>query len=221
MIKIYWLEYSFFDHPWKYSLILYTSWCNLKCYKCHNRLLSGWDYWDIGETKWVETSDYYKELDWDELILAINSWMIDMVILCWWEVLLYSVDEIKRFVDYIKSINNKLLIRIDTNWTFPKKVEELVKRWEIDWFAIDIKWPYWNNNYYSKIWEVMWIPIEKLEDYCKKIIQSIYLSKDLEYSIYRTVSYPIINDSSYFDEIKLYVKENLHKHHSFNVFKNV
>ena len=44
MLTFYWLDFTTKDHPGLYSLVLYTSWCNFRCYGCHNRTLAGWDY---------------------------------------------------------------------------------------------------------------------------------------------------------------------------------
>lgn len=224
MIKIYWLECSYYDHPWKYSLILYTSWCNFRCYSCHNRTLSWRDYIDQKnkiDIKYLDFKDYYKEILDDELKMAIKNKMLDMVILCWWEFLIFKIEQIKEFIDYIKSLNSNVLIRVDTNGSFPEKVSELINRWKVDGFAIDIKWPYWNYNYYDTISKIIWIPLSIAWKVFERITESLNLSKILPYTIYRTVSYPIVKDISYFNEIKQYVQYNLKKPHSFNTFINL
>lgn len=225
MIKVYWLEYTYYDHPGKYSLVLYTSGCNLRCFGCHNRTLSGRNYENenietlkSGNIIHVNVDNYHKQISQEELKMSINNWMLDMVILCWWEFLIHNIDDIKQFIEHIKSINPNVLIRVDTNWTFPDKVDELINRWKVDGFAIDIKWPYWNKNYFETISKVIWIPMSAADSLFSKMTKSLNLSKQLPYTIYRTVSYPIVKDQNYFDEIKHYVHENLHKPHNFNLF---
>jgi len=74
--------------------------------------------------------------------MAIQNDFLDMIILCWWEVLINKLEDVIETIKWIKELNPNILIRIDTNWSFPEKVEYLAKNKLIDWFAIDIKWPY-------------------------------------------------------------------------------
>jgi len=225
MLKFYWLEYSFHDHPWLYSLILYTNWCNLRCYGCHNRKLAWWDYGSCdsckNKVKRVKVEDYYKPLSEEEIKLAVQNDLIDMVIFCWGEFLIHDINQIKETINYIKKLNPNVKIRIDTNGTFPEKMEELIKGWYVDWFAIDIKGPYWNSIYYDQIKKVIGIPCDKLEEILSKMIRSLELAKELDYTIYRTVLYPIIENQEYFRVIKEYVNKHLWKPHYFSQFVQV
>lgn len=223
MIKFYWLDYTYYDHPWKYSLILYTSWCNLKCYWCHNSVLAWWKYKDSSKDNIIQvnTTDYANQISEDELKMSIQSDILDMVILCWWEFLIYDIESIKETIEYIKFLNPNVLIRIDTNWSYPQKIQELTNWWKVDGFAIDIKWPYWNINYYDTINKVIWLWELQWKALYPKMTESLNLAKEHEYTIYRTVTYPIIKDESYFKEIKNYVSKNLWKPHSFNSYVNL
>lgn len=225
MLKFYWLEYSYNDHPWLYSLVLYTTWCNFRCYWCHNRKLAWWDYNNCNnckdKIKSIKIEDYYKPLPEEEIKLAVQNELIDMVIFCWGEFLINDINQIKETITYIKQLNPNIKIRIDTNGTFPEKVEELIEGWYVDWFAIDIKWPYWNNLYYDQIKKVIGIPDKNLEKILSKITQSLELAKQLDYTIYRTVLYPIVEDQEYFKAIKEYVNKHLWKPHYFNQFAQV
>lgn len=223
MIKVYWLEYTFYDHPWKYSLVLYTNWCNLRCYGCHNRLLSWRNYVDdtMNEKIVVDHNQFFNQITNEELILSIKNEMLDMVILCWWEVMIYSVEDIKSMIDFIKSLNPNVLIRIDTNGAFPDKIESIIERGWVDWFAIDIKWPYWDEKYHDTISDVIGIPSASCNKLFERMSQSLVLAKQLPCTLYRTVLYPLVEDQTYFNEIKDYVHNNLWKPHSFNTFVNV
>ncbi len=227
MLKFYWLEYTNEDHPNKYSLVLYTKWCNLRCFGCHNRKLAWWDYDDSeniscniceNQINHVNVEDHFNELTEEEIRMALSSGLLDMIIFCGWEFLVNSVKQIKETIDFVRSIDSSLLIRIDTNGSFPEKMKELVEEWYVDGFAIDIKWPYWNSQYHDKISDVMWLPQKAAESLFPRMIDSLEISKKLEFTIYRTVLYPMIEDNNYFEIIKEYTKSKLNKPHYFNEF---
>ena len=123
MMDFYWLEYSYYDHPDKYSLILYCSWCNLKCYGCHNRHLAWWEYNDQEDTQnekiSVESEKYYKKLSETELKLAVQNDVLDMIILCGGEMLIYPIKWIKdnqsNKVNQIQSNQSKTINQIRSN----------------------------------------------------------------------------------------------------------
>lgn len=215
-MKFYWLEHSFRDHPNKFSLILYTSWCNLKCMWCHNRKLSGWDYdWN----RIVKSDVKFKELHDYDLKLALNNPVLDLIILCGWEFLMHWLDNINETLVKIKSIRPDVPIRIDTNGTFPDKVIYLRNIGLVDWFAIDIKWPYWDSEFNKEMAKVLWIPKKNIFDIRNLIIKSIKVADWMPYTIYRTVKYPWIS-KEYFDSISMRVKQ-LKSYHSFNKFINI
>jgi len=211
------MEYSSKDHPGKYALILYTSWCNFRCFGCHNRKLAGWNYDKDNNIKLIKVDNYYKQIQKDDLDMAIENPIIDMIILCGWEVLINNIEDIKETINYIKSKNN-VPIRIDTNGSSPDKVKKLKQEWYVDWFAIDIKWPYWDKNYRQSICNIIWISEDLSVLLFPKIIESIDIAKDMEYTIYRTVRYPIIKDEKYFQEIEQYTKKYLLWKHYFSKF---
>lgn len=217
------MDYTYYDHPGKYSLVLYCSGCNMKCYGCHNRTIAGWDYESKSrdsEKIQVSVEENSCELSKHEIELAIKNSMLDMIILCGWEFLLYPIDQIKQTIDYVRETNPNVLIRVDTNGTFPEKVEELTNRGKVDWFAIDIKWPYWNDKFEDISSDIVWITPSMSKKMFPKIVESLEISKQLEYTIYRTVVYPTANDE-YFTEIKSYVQQNLKKPHSFSNYVEI
>jgi len=227
MLDFYWLEYTHKDQPWLFSVVLYTNWCNFRCFWCHNRTLAGWDYEKQTLNKWspnikqVSTDTYHQKLTKDEIKLAIENDFLDMVILCWWEVLIHPIKEIEETIKWMKNINPNLFIRIDTNGSFPDKVKYLKENKLVDWFAIDIKWPYWNSNYYPTIEKVIWLPNKTLKKIYSKIMDSIKIADWMKYTLFRTVIYPIVEDQEYFNEIKQFVNKNLNSKHSLNIFQNV
>lgn len=218
MLNFYGLDFSYYDHPNSYSLILYTSGCNLRCYGCHNRNLAGWDYSPQDSKKTVDVESCYKKLSKQEVDMSINNNLIDFVVLCWWEVLINPLNDVVETIDYIKTINPSVKVRIDTNWTFPQKVKSLIDMSKVDGFAIDIKWPYWDESFCGEISQVIWLSKQQTEKMGRLMTESLHYAKELPETIFRTVKYPIINDDSYFEEIKRYVRENLKKSHFVNEF---
>jgi len=197
------MEFTTKDHNGLFSLVLYTSLCNMKCYWCHNKKLN----------TIRERDENYKKLEYEDIEMAISNNIVDMIILCWGEFLINPIEEIIITINEIRKLNNKALIRIDTNWTSPEKVKKLISLWLIDWLWIDIKWPYWERKQRDNINKIIWI---KWEDYFDKIIETIHLWKELPHTIYRTVKYPIIKDEEYFTEIERYIKENIKKPYLLN-----
>lgn len=129
-----------------------------------------------------------------------------------------DLEKIESTISYIKEVNPSLKIRIDTNWSFPEKVESLISKKLIDWFAIDIKWPYWNEDYFWEIDKIIWIKWNK--NLYSNICKSINMAKDLPLTIFRTVKYPNVNNESYFQEITNYVQQ-FNKPYFLNEFREV
>lgn len=226
MLEFYGLDYTTKDHPGLFSLVLYTSWCNFRCYWCHNRRLAWWDYenWEGGiwwEKISIDPKEYFPKLTLEEVKSALNTEFLDMVILCWWEVLINKLDNVIETIKWIKKLRSDVLIRIDTNGSFPEKVKVLKEKKLVNWFAIDIKWPYWSEKFYPDISKVIWLPEEVLPNLTKKIMESIHLADELNYTLFRTVHYPIIKNQEYFEEIKRYVRQNLKSPYSINPFIEV
>jgi len=232
MLTFYWLDFTTKDHPGLYSLVLYTSWCNFRCYGCHNRTLAGWDYKNKNlsddEIRWwsdgiihINPEEYHQKLSEEEVKMAVQNDFLDMIILCWWEVLINKLADVVETINWIKKLNPNVLIRIDTNWSFPEKVEYLKENKLVDGFAIDIKWPYWNKNWWPEISKVIWLPQNIASNIFPKIMESIHIADQMPYTLFRTVHYPIIKDQQYFEEIKNYVRENLKSPHSINPFIQV
>ena len=226
MLDFYWLEFTTKDQPGLFWVVLYTNWCNFRCYGCHNRTLAGWDYKTWPTNKWspqiiqIDPDKYHKKLNLEEVELALKNDFLDIVILCGWEFLIHNIEKIEKTINRIKQINPNLKIRIDTNWSFPEKIKYLKEKNLVDWFAMDIKGPYWNQKYYSQLSQVIWLPEQILPKLTTKLLESIHLVDGMEYSLFRTVYYPIIQDKSYFEEIKNFTKQ-LKSPHSFNLFQDV
>lgn len=232
LLTFYWQEATSSDFEGKFSLILYTKTCSLACYGCHNRrMLNWWDYKDniYRRNQKVSVDNCMIEpISWENIELELTSGFYEAVILCGWEVTIHPLEKIINTIQKIKEINPNLLIRVDTSSIFPEKMEELKKY--VDWFACDIKFPYWNfwNTWYDEVAEeIIWLPKNVLEKIFPKMVKWLEIAKWLPYTIYRSVKYPIqeiisnleiesekkdtlLNNSiNYFKEIENYAKEKL------------
>jgi len=244
LIKFYGMEISNKDFPWKLSLILYTNNCSLACYGCHNRkLLWWWDYnWIYKRTNIISIDTKLQEsLNYNYIDIELESGLYDAVILCGGEITMKPLKSIKDTIEYIKSKNKNILIRLDTNCIFPEKMIELVDY--VDGFWCDIKFPYHqykkNTNFDMLLSEIIWLPltvIDKLE-ITKKMLKWLEIASQKKYTIYRTVQYPLdiiikniddinISDcneyiTNYFDSIKNFVENNLKKVYYINSYSNI
>ena len=117
---------SFIDYPGKIAMVLFTYGCNMNCYYCHNRDI-------IGKVppKVVYTSEnILQEID-------KKKDFLDGVVISGGEPTLNA-----DLPDFIKRIKEKnMLIKLDTNGTNPKMLQDLINDKLIDFIAMDIKAP--------------------------------------------------------------------------------
>jgi len=188
------------DHPNKYSLVIFTVKCNFKCFHCHN-------YKELNESfpetyKLEELIEKIKELE--------EIGIYDLLIICGGEPTIHG----KRLIEQVKEIrkNIKLPIRLDTNGSNPKVIKELIDKKLIDGVAMDIKFPYWNffkKEKEDKIRYEKIIGIKFTKTLQKNLMESIDLIvKNLnnEFSLFRTVKYPILKENEILE-----IKEFLNK----------
>ncbi len=116
---------SLVDYPGKISAVLFTAGCNLACPFCHNPELIN-----------VDLLDEHLNLSHDLVIKELNERVgfIDAVVLTGGEPLLYESN-----IELIKRIKEEtpLVIKLDTNGTFPERLKEALKY--IDCVAMDLK----------------------------------------------------------------------------------
>jgi len=126
-------KFSLLDFPDKISAIIFTSGCNFRCGFCHNpELFSNNSDWDEGKVlSFLET--------------RINK--LDGVVITGGEPTLHK--GLENFIKKIKSLG--FLVKLDTNGTNPKLLEDLIRLKLIDYVAMDIKAPL---NKYNQITSV-------------------------------------------------------------------
>ena len=120
------LETSFLDWPGKLCSVLFLPTCNFRCPYCHNHPL-------------VFQPEQYATMRLEDILARLHSlrnW-IDGVCLTGGEPTLHAdlpllVREIKR---------NGFLVKLDTNGSNPRMLENLIEEGEIDFVSMDVKAP--------------------------------------------------------------------------------
>ena len=112
------------DYPGKVACTIFTGGCNFRCPFCHNASL-------------VTRIDSEERIDEDELFsyLEKRKGILDGVCITGGEPLLQP--DIEAFCQKIKKLG--LLIKLDTNGSFPSKLRSLLDSNLIDYIAMDIK----------------------------------------------------------------------------------
>ncbi|MBO5935068.1 MAG: anaerobic ribonucleoside-triphosphate reductase activating protein [Clostridia bacterium] len=112
------------DFPGYVACTVFTPGCNFRCPFCHNSLLV---------TK-VNDNEVYSE---DEILayLKKRKGVIDGICISGGEPLMH--DDIFDFVKKVKETG--MLVKIDTNGSFPDKLKKLIDSGNIDYVAMDIK----------------------------------------------------------------------------------
>lgn len=112
------------DFPGKVACTIFTAGCNFRCPFCHNASL----------VTHISNDVQYSE---EEILsyLSKRKGLLDGVCITGGEPLLQ--DGIEDFITKIKSLG--FLIKLDTNGSFPEKLEKLINMGLIDYVAMDIK----------------------------------------------------------------------------------
>ena len=119
---------SLLDYPEKISAIIWTVGCNFNCPFCYNKdLVTG----NVGNIPEKEILDYLEK----------RKNMLEGLVISGGEPLMQK--DITAFCEKIKKLGYE--IKIDTNGTFPEKLQELVDKNLVDYIDMDVKAP--KNKY--------------------------------------------------------------------------
>ena len=112
------------DYPGRVACTVFTGGCNFRCPFCHNALLV---------TQLNEAEDYPE----DEILsfLKKRTGLLDGVAVTGGEPLIN--DEIIDFISKVKSLG--FSVKVDTNGSFPDRLEYIIKEKLADYVAVDIK----------------------------------------------------------------------------------
>ena len=112
------------DFPEKLACTVFTGGCNFRCPFCHNASL----VLRAGEVENFSEEEFFS-------YLSKRSGMLDGVCITGGEPLLSP--DIEDFIKKIRSFG--LLVKLDTNGTFPEKLKSLLDQGLLDYVAMDIK----------------------------------------------------------------------------------
>ncbi len=112
------------DFPGKTACIVFTPGCNFRCPFCHNASLVT----HIDTSSQIEENEFFS-------FLEKRRRMLDGVCITGGEPLMQN--GIKEFIKKIKDMG--YAVKLDTNGTYPDKLEELIKDGLLDYVAMDIK----------------------------------------------------------------------------------
>ena len=149
------------DYPGKVACTIFTYGCNFRCPFCHNATLV------------IDEAELFSE---DEILAYINKrkGILDGVCISGGEPLLQP--DIFEFISKIKKTG--LLVKLDTNGSYPDKLKEAIDRGLIDYVAMDIKT---SKENYSRVCDVN----VKIEDIEKSV--QILLENKVDYEFRTTV----------------------------------
>ena len=155
---------SLLDYEDKVSVVLFAQACNMRCPFCHNGAAV------LGASK-------QDEIDFDEILafLKTRTGLVDAVVFTGGEPTM--LEDLKVKIKAVRDLG--FLIKLDTNGTNPKLLEELIDEGLIDYVAMDIK-----NcpNLYSETCGLKFIDVDNL----KKSI-NIIINKAPDYEFRTTL----------------------------------
>ena len=117
------------DYPGKVAAIVFTQGCNFRCGYCHNPSLIDINNPSATE-KHIKSDDFFSFLK-----NRINK--LDGIVITGGEPTIQS--GLYDFIEKIKKMN--FLVKLDTNGTNPKVIEQLITEKMLDYIAMDIKAP--------------------------------------------------------------------------------
>jgi len=168
------------DFPGKVACTVFTGGCNFKCPFCHNASL-------------VLSPNAYSSAQEDIFIyLASRRGIIDGVCITGGEPLLQP--DIEDFIIKVKELG--LLVKLDTNGSFPDKLKSLIDKGLLDYVAMDIKS---SKENYSKLCGAH-VSIEDIE----KSVE-IIMSSNIPYE-FRTTAVKELHSKEDFLNIGLWLK---------------
>ncbi|MGF3554430.1 MAG: anaerobic ribonucleoside-triphosphate reductase activating protein, partial [Thermoplasmatota archaeon] len=118
------LKTSLLDYPGFISAIIWTVGCNFRCPFCYNKDLV------LGNVEFISKQEILSYLE-------KRKGMLEAVVITGGEPLLQ--EDVLVFASEIKKLG--YLLKIDTNGSYPEKLQELVNKKLVDYVAMDVKAP--------------------------------------------------------------------------------
>lgn len=154
------------DYPDKVACTVFTGGCNFRCPFCHNASLV------IRE---------FPRLDQEQVLSFLKKrvGLLDGVCITGGEPLIY--DDVGDFAAKVKELG--YLVKLDTNGSFPDRLETLINRGVLDHVAMDIK------NSPEKYGETIGVPGYDISDVKKSV--ELIRSSGLDYTFRTTLVKPL------------------------------
>ena len=167
------------DFPGKVACTVFTYGCNFRCPFCHNATLV------------IDEANLFSE---DEILSYLNKrkGILDGVCITGGEPLLQS--DIFEFLEKVRKTG--LMIKLDTNGSYPERLKEVIDRGLIDYVAMDIKT---SKENYSKVAGTN----VKIEDIEKSV--RILLENKVDYE-FRTTVVKELHTKADFEKISMWIK---------------
>ncbi|MDD5772574.1 MAG: anaerobic ribonucleoside-triphosphate reductase activating protein [bacterium] len=148
------IETSFVDWDGKICSVIFLPGCNFKCVFCHNHKLV-FNYKDLPDISWNEIK---------KKLLHHKGW-VDGVCISGGEPLMDP--DLLSVIEEIRDLD--LLVKLDTNGSFPDLLKNLFKKKLINYVAMDIKAPL--DERYGRITQVK-VDLSKIRESIKLILKS-------------------------------------------------
>lgn len=161
------------DFPGTVACTVFTLGCNMRCPFCHNSLLVT----KTDEAEEYPVEDFFK-------FLEKRRGILDGVAITGGEPLLHA--DAGEFIARIKGMGYK--VKLDTNGSFPDRLEEILKSGNVDYVAMDIK------NSPAKYAETVGIPGFDVSKIQRSI--EIIRSSGIEHEFRTTVVSPLHDSES-------------------------
>lgn len=174
---------SLIDYPGYISTIIFTQGCNYRCPYCHNPSLIAPD----------SNADSYLAVDKIISFLKNRKGLIDGLTITGGEPTIQA--DLKEFITEIRSLGLK--IKLDTNGSRPKVLENLIQANMLDYIAMDIK------AAADKYPKTIGSKVDFFADIRKSI--DIILKSGLDYE-FRTTVLPDFHENKDFEDIGLLIE---------------
>jgi len=179
------IQNSLLDWEGKIVSTLYVPYCNFRCSYCHNSGL-------------VLNPDQYETVSWEvieDFLVKRKGWL-DGVCLTGGEPCFFK--DLPEFIRKIKDLG--IMVKLDTNGSFPGMLKEVITAGLPDYIAMDIKAPLDSIQYQKSAG----IKNNKIVDAVKQSIQMIMESK-IDYE-FRTTVVPSLHTEEDIKNIASYIQ---------------
>lgn len=162
------LKQSLIDFPGKIASVVFTAGCNFRCFYCHNP--------ELVLPELIRDNSLF---DTQEILNYIrkNSTLLDAIVITGGEPCLQT--DLVDFIEEIKTFG--LQIKLDTNGTNPKLLNEIIDKQLVDYIAMDVKHNLVLDDYVSVVGETI---NKQMLNQVKQSVETIKSSEiDFEFRI--------------------------------------